>query len=47
MEQFAAEYPQGTYIVATGSHVACIKDGRLIDNWDSSDETVTYFFTKE
>jgi hypothetical protein len=47
MEQFAAEYPQGTYIVATGSHVACIKDGRLIDNWDSSDETVTYYFTKE
>lgn len=47
LSQFAREHPEGTYIVCTGSHVACIKNGRLLDNWDSSDETVTYFFTKE
>ena len=47
MEQFAAEHPQGIYIVATGSHVACVKSGRLYDNWDSSDEIVTYYFEKE
>lgn len=44
---FAAEHTTGTYIVATGSHVACIKDGKLLDNWDSSNEVAAYYFSKE
>lgn len=47
LSQFAREHPEGTYIVCTGSHVACIKNGRLLDTWDSSGETVAYYFTKE
>lgn len=47
LSQFAREHHEGTYIVCTGSHVACIKNGRLLDNWDSSGETVAYYFTKE
>jgi hypothetical protein len=44
---FAAEHTTGTYIVATGSHVACVKDGgKLLDNWDSSGETVAYYFER-
>jgi hypothetical protein len=43
---FAAEHPEGVYIAATGSHAVCIKDGNIIDNWDSSDETVTYYFER-
>ena len=43
---FAAEHPKGVYIAATGSHAVCIKNGNIIDNWDSSDETVTYYFER-
>ena len=44
--EFAAEHPEGVYIAATGSHAVCIKNGNIIDNWDSSDETVTYYFER-
>ena len=45
--EFAETHSKGLYVVYTGAHVAVIRDGVLLDNWDSSDETVTYFFTKE
>ena len=44
---FAAEHPEGVYVVATGSHAVCVKDGNILDNWDSSGEVATYFFKKE
>lgn len=43
---FAVEHPEGVYIAATGSHAVCIKNGNIIDNWDSSDETLTYYFER-
>lgn len=45
--QFAEDNPKGIYIVATGSHVVCIDNGAIKDNWDSSDEIPTYYYTKE
>lgn len=47
LSQFAQERPEGTFIVATGSHVVCIKNGDILDNWDSSGEVATYYFAKE
>lgn len=46
-EDFARDYPNGTYIVGTGKHVACIKDGILYDSWDSSDCIPLYYYRKE
>lgn len=43
---FAAEHSQGTYIVATGTHVVCVKDGVILDTWDSSNETAAYYFSR-
>ena len=43
---FAADHPEGVYIAATGSHAVCIKDGSVLDNWNSLDETVTYYFER-
>jgi hypothetical protein len=40
---FCERYPEGTYIVGTGSHAVCVRDGRYIDAWDSGDEVPTYF----
>ena len=47
VEQFAADYPHGVYVVATGSHAVCIKDGNIYDSWNSSGETATYYYSKE
>lgn len=46
-EDFAHEHDKGTYIVCTGTHVACIKDGDLYDAWDSSDEVVLFYWKRE
>jgi hypothetical protein len=44
---FAKEHPKGTYIVCTGTHVACIKDEILYDSWNSSDEAVIFYYERE
>lgn len=44
---FAKDHPEGTYIVGTGTHVACIINGTLYDSWPSIDETVIYYYKKE
>ena len=44
---FCEEYPQGTYIIGTGSHAVCVIDGVLYDTWNSSDEMPIYFYKKE
>lgn len=44
IRDFAAEHPQGTYILGTGNHVAAVVDGVLYDSWDSSYEIpITYW----
>lgn len=47
MADFAADNPDGTYIVATGSHVVCIRNGKILDNWDSSDEMPTFYYKRK
>lgn len=47
MNDFITENPKGTFILATGSHVATAKDGLLYDTWDSSSEHPIYYFKKE
>lgn len=47
LRDFCNDYPQGRYIVATGSHVIGVIDGDYYDTSDSGSEIVTYFFYKE
>lgn len=47
INQFAIDHPSGSYIVATGSHVVCVENGKIKDNWDSSNEVPTYYLKKE
>jgi len=47
IEQFAEDYPQGTFIVGTGSHVVCVKNGEILDNYDSSTMIPIFYFSKE
>ena len=44
IKDFCKDYPEGRYVVITGSHaVACI-DGNYIDTWDSGSETPIYYW---
>lgn len=46
LEDFAREHPVGTYVIGTGSHAVCIKNGTIFDSWPSADETAIYFYYK-
>ena len=43
---FCRFYPDGTYIIGTGSHAVAVRSGNYIDAWDSGDESPEYFFRK-
>jgi len=47
VSDFAKEHPKGTYIVGTGSHVVCVKDGNYFDTWNSGDEIIIYYWKRE
>ena len=47
MERFAEDHPEGVYVVGTGNHVATIRDGWLLDAWDSSMEVPVFYWQKE
>ena len=44
---FARDHPHGTYVLGFGNHVATVKDGRIYDSWDCSDEIPQYYWSKE
>ena len=44
IEDFCRMYPQGIYVVCTGSHVVAVIDGNYYDTFDSGQETATYYF---
>ena len=47
VREFARWYPKGTYIIGTGTHAVCVRDGNWIDLWDSCEEVPTYFYRKK
>lgn len=47
VSDFLIDNPKGNFILATGTHVMCVKDGQLIDTWDSTGEIPIYYFVKE
>ena len=47
VKDFCVDNPKGTFILATGSHVLCVRDGHYFDTWDSGNEVPIYYFKKE
>lgn len=46
-EDFAADHPEGVYVLGFGGHTACIRDGVLYDSWDSSREIPQFFWYRK
>lgn len=40
VDDFAKFFKERTYIVKLAKHIVCIKDGKLLDTWDSSYRSV-------
>lgn len=47
VKDFTADNPEGTFLLATGTHVVAVVDGDYYDTWDSGDETPIYFFSRK
>lgn len=45
-DEFCASHPQGVYVLAFGGHVAAVVDGTLMDSWNSSFESVIFFYRR-
>lgn len=39
-KEFAKENPAGTYILSMRRHIVCVKEGKILDTWDSSNKPV-------
>lgn len=46
VKEFARMYPEGTYVVGTGTHAVAVINGNWYDAWDSADETLTFFYER-
>lgn len=44
VRDFCRDFPQGTYVVGTGTHAIAIKDGSYYDTWDSGSEQIIYYW---
>lgn len=47
VRQFAADHPQGRFVLGTGSHAIGLIDGTYFDTTDTGDEVPQYYFEKE
>ena len=41
---FCKRYPEGTYVIGTGTHAVAVIDGDHYDSFDSAEEPVSYFW---
>ena len=46
-EDFARDHPQGIYTLAFGGHTATVRDGMILDSWDSSGLIPQFYWKKE
>lgn len=46
IKNFCYDHPVGIYVVGTGEHVVCIKNGNYFDSWDSGNEIPIYYFQR-
>ena len=43
---FAADFARGTYVLGTGQHSVCVRDGVIYDSWDSRSEIPSFMWRR-
>lgn len=46
VREFCRHYPDGTYVIGTGTHAICVINGNYYDAWDSGQTVPTFFYRK-
>lgn len=46
VEDFCEDYPDGVYVVGTGSHAIAVVNGHYFDAWDSGREQPIYYYRR-
>ena len=44
VDDFCKDFPTGVYVVGTGTHAICVKDGNVYDTWNSCLEQPIYYW---
>lgn len=44
---FAADHPEGRYVLGTGTHAVAVINGDIWDSWDSSAEIPIFYYAKK
>lgn len=44
INEFTKMYPEGTFIIGTGSHAVAVINGNYYDSWDSGSEIASFFW---
>jgi hypothetical protein len=47
VKEFCYDNPKGSFLVGTGTHVVAVIDGDYYDAWDSGNEVIDRYFTRE
>ena len=47
VRDFCYDNPKGSFLVGTGTHVVAVVDGDYYDAWDSGNEVIDRYFTRE
>lgn len=47
VRDFCRDYKVGTFVLCTGDHAVCVKDGDYYDAWDSGNECPVFYFKYE
>ena len=46
VREFCRDNPRGIYVLGTGEHVVCVRNGDYFDSWDSGMEIPIYYFER-
>lgn len=46
VEDFCKDYPKGVFVLGTGKHAVCVKNGDYYDSWNSGRNVPIYAFKK-
>ena len=47
IQDFSRDFNKGTFVVGTGTHVVCVKDGDYFDTFDSGTESILYYLERD